>query len=214
MQQILKTLFKLLGVRGTAAAATGSILFLSLLIASPDYSKPGGQGPFVSGSSVKDSIVGNNSTIKLYIDKSTHYKAGDVINLTLYRGGNVINLNLSVQQVNVIENSITVDFDIPIHEGDRNEPVINLPPSVIPRGGFGLGFPPIRQEPNDGNPFWTQERRPDLAGRIVRTSINQGILNPVSHEEKQGIRSFLKSIFGAFVPDDEKEDTPSTACPW
>lgn len=230
MQQILKTLFKLLGIKGTAAAAAGITLLLSLAIASPDHSKRGGAENTVIDSHVKSSIVGNNNTIKLYIDKSIHYKAGDVINLTLYRGGNVINWSLSVQQVNTIDNSITVRVDMPIRNGDsitniireqgsiifRNEPVNEIgtqqPPSTM-REGFGLGFPPMRRE-HDGNQSWTQTLDPDLTVQTSKTSIYRDIQDPIDPEEHHGIRSFLKPIFGALIPDREEKDTPPTACPW
>lgn len=95
MQQILKTLFKLLGIGGAATAA-GITLFLSLPIASPDYSERGGEGPSIFDSEVQDSIVGNGNTVEMHIDRSTHYQEGDVVTLNLYKGGDVISLNYTV----------------------------------------------------------------------------------------------------------------------
>lgn len=104
MQQILKTLFKLLGIGGAATAA-GITLFLSLPIASPDYSKRGGEGPSIIDSEVIGSIVGNGNTFEVHVDQSIHYQGGNVINLTSYKAGDVINLNYTAQQVDTIDSA-------------------------------------------------------------------------------------------------------------
>ncbi len=107
-----KKLWKVLGWLGIAAGGAAGSLAITLSLRLLDHINIGQNNHQIGRDSV--TVTGNTfnntegNTFNIRVDNSTHYKAGDVINL-----------NLSVVKVNPNNQSITVRVDTPIQEGNK-----------------------------------------------------------------------------------------------